>query len=132
MRISLTDVIAGSRSIPFTENEVRVAMDAVKVRRSKGADLCIGHPEFCESNADIFDAAQAGMMFFHSPHQLKGAFLFVKLDAGRGLLGGQKAVFASHVGSAIEADEWEVGTTFKMWGIAITSIGNVYRGYGFK
>ncbi|WP_333815806.1 hypothetical protein [Tabrizicola sp.] len=126
------DVVSGSRRIPFTENEVRTAMEAVKVRRGKGADLSIGHPMFSEGGAGVIEAAQDGMLFFFSPHQLKTAFLFLKLDAGRGLFGGQKAVFASYVASDLDADEWDVGVVFKMWGIAVTSIGNVYRGNGFK
>lgn len=132
MTRSLMEVVSGSRRISFTENEVRIAMEAVKVRRGKGSDLSIGHPKYSEGGAGVIRAAQDGMMFFYSPHQLMTGFLFVKLDAGRGLFGGQKAVFASYVASDLETDEWDVGVVFKMWGIAVTSMGNVYRGNGYK
>ncbi len=131
MTRTLMDVVSGSRPIPFTESEIRTAMEAVKVRRGKGSDLSIGHKKFGEGGAGVMKAAQEGLLFFHSPMLLKSAFLFVKLDAGRGLLGGQKAVFGSYIATDLEADEWEVGTVFKMWGIAVTSIGNIYRAYGY-
>jgi hypothetical protein len=102
------------------------------MRRSKGTDLVIGHPKFIESAEAFLGATQEGLMLLHSPHQLESAFLFVKLDAGRGLLGGQKAVFASYIASDLDADAWAPGAVFKMWAMAVTSIGNLYRHEGFQ
>ena len=131
MTRTLVDIVSGSRLIPFDEGEIRWALDNVEVRRRKGTDLNIGHPTLSVGANGFLEAARQGIVFLQSTDQLKAAFVFLKLDAGRGFLGGQKAVFASYFAEDIEADDWEVGTVFKMWGIATTSIGNIYRFYGF-
>lgn len=124
--------MSASRLLPFSELEVRAAMDNVKLRRSKGTDLSMGHPRFCPEGPEILQAAQEGVIFFHSPIQLEGAFLFAKVDAGRGLLGRQKAAFPSFVCGDLYLDSWQAGATFTSWITAITSIGNIYRGSGFR
>lgn len=126
------NIIEGARRVPFSEGEVRALIDAVKIRRTKGTDLSVGHPLFTREKDDVIEAANEGVIFLHSPEQLAAGFLFLKLDAGRGLFGGQKAVFASYVGTDLRQDEWEAGTTFKSWLIATTSIGNIYRSEGYR
>ena len=66
-----------------------------------------------------------------SPSQLNMNFLFLKCDGGRSFFGRHKAVYPSFVGSHRD-DGWIVGPTFKSYGLAITSIGNAYRGNGFR
>jgi hypothetical protein len=131
MTLALDDILLGSRLIPFSSTELRAAIEAVKVRRKKGSDLSVGHPVMNVNGSGVLEGANNGILFFHSPQQLQVAFLFVKLDAGRGLLGGQKAVFGSYISADLHEDDWGVGPVFKMWGIAVTSMGNVYRGNGF-
>lgn len=131
MELTLERITSGSRLIPFTEHELRAAMENVKLRRSKGTDLSIGHPRFCPDAQSTVDAANEGIIFLHSPVLLETCFAFTKADAGRGFFGGQKAVFPTYVSDDLYLDSWTPGSTFKSWVIALTSIGNVYRGNGF-
>lgn len=132
MYITFEHILAGTQILPFTAPEFSVAVETVNTRKNKGTDLSLGHPVFCPEFSQSVELAQNGVLLFHSPYQLECAFLFIKANAGRGLFGRQKAVYPSYVGSDFNLDEWAVGTTFKSWIMATTSIGNVYRGYGYK
>lgn len=132
MHQEVAQIIKTARTIPFTEPELRKAMDSIKVRKSKGTDLTFGHPHCTATGPEIIKSAMNGAIFLYSPEQLSAGFLFVKLDAGRSLFGGQKAVYASYYQSELHEDQWFAGTTFKSWMIALTSIGNIYRSEGYK
>ncbi|MGY0505418.1 hypothetical protein [Luteimonas sp. e5] len=57
---------------------------------------------------------------------LETDFVFLKLDAGRGLFGGQKYRVMSYVGT-VDLDELMPGSTFKSFAIALTAINNIHR-----
>ncbi|NKM65331.1 hypothetical protein GFL58_30920 [Rhizobium leguminosarum bv. viciae] len=125
------DIVRVTPRIPFTKTELEMAIGHVKDRRAKGHDLHTGHPTIASRGKDMVEAAEEGCFFYHSPEQLNAAWLFVKLNAGKGLLGGQKSVYASYFATDLLSDSWTAGPVFKMWAMAITSIGNIYRGYGY-
>ncbi len=126
------DILKSSPAIPFSENELRMAMDAIKLRVSKGSDLQFGHPAYVADPQAFVAAAKDGFVFMHSDDQLSAGFLFVKLSAGRSLFGKQKAVYASYTETILGDDNWAAGPVFRSWVQAITSIGNIYRAYGFS
>ncbi|WP_156937854.1 hypothetical protein [Mesorhizobium sp. LNHC221B00] len=103
----------------------------VKAGQAKGRDLILGAPGIATNLQEVLDLAGKGILVFSSEHQLQSSFLFTKNDAGRSFLGKQKAVYTSYV-NAFSDDEWAVGSVFRMWTFAMTSIGNVYRYKGYK
>lgn len=129
---NLEQIIGSARTLPFTQSEGYIALDTIKLRHAKGTDLSLGHPLYTHSLADYLEAANEGAILLHSPEQLSAGFLFIKSDAGRGLLGGQKAVYASYYGSELSEDAWFAGAIFKSFRIAATSIGNLYRAEGYR
>lgn len=125
------DVIEASPAVPFSEKELRLAMDNVNLRRSKGSDLQFGHPVYIFDTGEVVKSAQEGRIFMRSDTQLLSGFLFLKLNAGQTLFGKQKAVYASYIEPVLGVGEWTAGPVFKSWLTAITSIGNIYRANGY-
>lgn len=122
----LVDILKTTSRLSFSESEIRLLIDVTKKRHKQGHDLQLGDGLMMTGVADFMSAAGDGLCFLHSPNQLGIRFLFAKCNAGRGLLGGQKAVFNSYIQDSDE-EAWTIGATFKVWGIAATSIGNLYR-----
>ncbi|BCG94181.1 hypothetical protein MesoLj131a_30450 [Mesorhizobium sp. 131-2-1] len=91
----------------------------------------MGAPGIVDNGKQFVELAGEGIVIFTSQHQLNASFLFTKNDAGRSLFGNQKAVYTAYV-NGFNDDEWGVGSVFKMWTMAMTSIGNVYRHHGFS
>ncbi|MEI9426843.1 hypothetical protein [Mesorhizobium sp. Cs1299R1N3] len=129
--VSLDDIIRTSTRISFTENDLTVATSVLKAGREKGRDLVMGASGIAANGQEFLELASKGIVVFTSRHQLNASFLFTKNDAGRSLFGNQKAVYTAYVNS-FDDDEWAVGSVFKMWTMAMTSIGNVYRGNGYR
>jgi hypothetical protein len=131
MHQPMNKIVQNARRVAYTPVEMNMAVETTKMRKSKGTDLRLGHPRHVTDAKDFAEAAAEGIIFMHSPEQLSTCFMFVKLDGGRSLFGRQKAVYASYMGD-LHDDAWATGPVFKSWGIATTSIGNIYRGNGFR
>ncbi|TIX44111.1 MAG: hypothetical protein E5W97_02615 [Mesorhizobium sp.] len=129
--VSFDDIVRTSTRIAFTENDLTVAASVLKAGREKDRDLVMGATGIAANGQEFLDLANRGIVVFTSRHQLNASFLFTKNDAGRSLFGSQKAVYTAYVNS-FDDDEWAVGSVFKMWTMAMTSIGNVYRGNGYR
>lgn len=132
LSVTLEKLLDTVSPIPFDESEVRLALESVKTRYKKGSDLRFGHPRVANTPAELERFYQGGLLFLFSQSQLESGFLFVKLSAGKSLFGRQKAVYASYLESELGSGEWVAGPVFKMWAIAVTSLGNLYRGNGFE
>lgn len=131
MHIEAKQIEAITSRIPFTAREMKIAMEAVQTRRQKGTDLTLGDPADNRSEDAFAASLENGVMIMHSSAQLRKRFMFVKCNAGRSLFGRQKSVYASYL-AELDADDWMVGPVFKMWPIAVTSIGNIYRAEGYR
>jgi len=129
--VSFADIVRSTNRIPFNDNDFTVVTSVLKAGRAKGRDLVAGAPGITKSGGDFLDMASKGILVFTSLHQLQTSFLFTKNDAGRSLFGTQKAVYTSYVGG-LDDDEWATGSVFKLWTVAMTSIGNVYRHQGYR
>ena len=125
---TLDEILKTTSRLSYSQSEVRFLVDAVKTRHKKGHDLQLGDGLSMPGVPDFLTAAENGLCFLHSPKQLETRFLFVKCNAGRGLLGGQKSIFNSYIQNFGD-EKWSVGAAFKVWAIAATSIGNLYRAY---
>ena len=129
MFCTLDDILRTSLRLPFEEGELQFLVSFAKKCHGRGHDLRLGDRDN-HTNVDSFvDATKDGLCFSYSQSMLQTKFLFVKCSAGRGLLGGQKAAYGSYLQSFGE-ETWGIGPVFKSWSIAVTSIGNVYRGNG--
>lgn len=129
--MSFAEIVRATTRVAFNDNDLTVVSSVLKQGKDKGRDLAIGAPGIAESRQEVIELANKGIMVFTSQHQLQSSFLFTKNDAGRSFFGRQKAVYTSHV-NGFNDDEWAVGSVFKMWTIAMTSIGNVYRHQGYR
>jgi hypothetical protein len=126
----LEEIGRTTNRLPFNRVEMDVAISAVDRRRQQRHDLVIGDQIMVLDAKTMVEAAHEGFILFSSRVQLTSVFLFAKCNAGKGLFGGQKAVYVSYIRN-LDQEAWQIGTTFKSWPIAVTSIGNVYRGNGF-
>ena len=126
----LDDILKTTVRLPFTDQELKIFIDATKRRHSNGHDLRFGDGVLLTDKNEFLAATKDGLCFSFSPKQLEVRFLFVKCDGGKGLWGGQKAVYNSYL-QHFHEDTWAIGAVFKLWAIAATSIGNVYRGNNF-
>lgn len=124
------DILKTSSRLPFDERELKMLVSFTKKCLSRGHDLRLGSGKTPASVNDFIEGTNDGLCFSFSPGKLQTRFLFVKCSAGRGFFGGQKATYGSYLQSFGE-DKWGIGPIFKSWSVAITSIGNVYRGNGF-
>ena len=122
--IRLEDIAKTTKRIPFTNSEIEFAIILIKKNQAKGLRTTI-HPDF---TSDAKEYLREGM-FFISLEDANTDILFVKEDAGKGLLGGQKSTFSYYLGN-VYRDTFQPGGTKKSWSIAITSINNIYRGIG--
>ncbi|WP_429224186.1 hypothetical protein [Inquilinus ginsengisoli] len=120
-------IIGTTSRLPFTAFEVKILIEAMENGRSKGRDLAL-HPVYVNNFEEV---VSEGVIALSSPLQLQRDFVFVKVNAGRGFFGRQKAGYASFIGSVM-GDEFTPGAVFKSWMVAATSIGNVYRGMGLR
>jgi hypothetical protein len=105
----------------------------MKSNQSKGLDTCFSEAMYdgaASKEEGIQRHIDEGVLLVSSPVLLDTDFVFVKGDAGKGLFGGQKAVFHYYIGS-IGLNEFQPGATFKMWGLLVTGINNIYRNQGF-
>jgi len=129
---SISDIHESFSPIPFEKKEVQGAMTWVKKNLDRGNDLIIGHPVSGVVGDEVLSAANRGYFFMTSHIQLNASFLYLKLNAGTSLFGRQKAVYACFHEGPVGDGAWAPGPIYKSWLIAVTSIGNVYRGGGYR
>jgi len=73
-------------------------------------------------------ALDDGLLILTAP-DLESGFLFVKVDADRGIVGGQKAGVRSFIGSA-DRDAWRPAGDHRTVALAVASVINIYRHFG--
>lgn len=123
--ISLTDIHNATVRLPYTESDLQLVANYLANNQSKKLDTQLN--AMWEIFADDF--IKDGVIVISSPSQIERDFVFVKLNAGKGLFGGQKTLYGSYLGSVHE-DKFLPSTTFKFLGVALTSINNIYRSIG--
>jgi hypothetical protein len=127
---TLANALTTTSRIPFSEFEVKFTIEFLRISLSKGRDLQLGLLRDPLRHGEIESILKDGIFLIFS-RALEHDFVFLKCDGGRNFWGRQKSVFATYVGS--EADgELVVGATFTNWALALSSVGNVFRGYGLR
>mgnify|MGYP001404610680 CR=1 FL=1 len=105
--IRLEDIAKTTKRIPFKDSEIEFAITLIKKNQARGLQTTI-HPDF---TSDARAYIEEGM-FFISLEDADTDILFVKEDAGKGLLGGQKSVFSFYLGN-VYRDTFTPGGTKK-------------------
>ncbi|MCJ7995244.1 hypothetical protein J5N58_12235 [Rhizobium cremeum] len=128
--LTIEQIDQSTNRLPFSEKEIFTLIEFVKLSRKKGRDLQTGARNLAATAEHVLQLAQEEGIIAINSAILGMEVLFAKVDAGRSFFGGQKAAYISYVNTG--DDEWAVGTTFNSWPIAVTSIGNIYRGMGYR
>lgn len=121
---NLATIMETTRRLAFNQAEGEALLKHLKANRSKGLETGF-HPNVADNHRDIL---KDGVVMLGLA-ELGTSVLFVKVDGGRGLLGGQKSAYLSYVGGT-DGEEYMPGTTFRSWTVAVTSINNIYRNQG--
>lgn len=129
--IALTEILRTTNRLPFGDYERHCMTAFIEKSRQLGRDICIGTEAIGTTAEERVDLFRNGVLILSSPTILRTAFMFTKQDAGRSFFGRQKAAYTSYVGD-VDRDSWMVGSVFRNWNFALTSVGNVYRAKGHR
>ena len=122
--ININEIRRSTRRVPYTNGEVQMLVDFIKKNRAKG--LMTGmHPFMGGEPQAYIDDGILGVCLEDADADI----LYVKLEAGTGLFGGQKSNYSFFVGS-IHEEALMPGGTHKSWALAITAMNNIYRSIG--
>lgn len=121
---SLENVLASTRRIPFDSFDAQILLAYLQAAVRNGLDIKLD----ASNEKDMKEMFADGAMLLKS-ECLERCFLFLKIDAGRGLFGGQKTHVLSFLGH-IYKNELLAGPSFKSLAVAISSINNIFRGVG--
>ena len=116
--------IGTTNRLPISETEARQLITFVKTNDKHGLTVRL-HDAFA---GDILGRFEQGIVLLTSP-VLDSDFLFLKIDDGRGLFGGQKHRYLSGIGS-YNRDAFMPGASFGNLAFALTSINNLFRAEG--
>lgn len=129
-RTTLDAAYSSCIRLPFSTYELQFTLEWLKRCRAKNRDLQLGFLNSEYERGDTEEFMNDGVFVICSPHMLETGFVFFKCNAGKGIFGNQKAVYSSFIHDPHD-NLLTVGAIFKRWEIALSSIGNVYRGSGF-
>lgn len=121
MYTELRAILVATNRLPYTEMEARQVDEYIAMNRRKGLSTRV-IPE------DMGTSLASGILMINAP-ELMSDFLFIKINGGRGLFGGQKSSYLYYVGQSA-MDSWMPGGSAKMLLIAVTGINNIYRSQG--
>ena len=122
---SFDSFIRTTNRLPISDTEARQMITFIKTNDKHGLTVRL-HDAFAGQSLDTL---RRGILLLTSP-VLDSDFLFLKIDDGRGLFGGQKHRYMSAIGS-YNQDALIPGATFKNLLFALTSINNIFRSEGF-
>jgi hypothetical protein len=119
--VTLQAALSTTKRVPYSERDFSMLRAYKESVRDSNRDLVLHH----SMGGALQEAARNGYILLTCP-LLDTDFAFLKLDAGRGLFGGQKSRVMSYVGT-IDLDELMPGTTFANFAFALSSINNIHR-----
>lgn len=123
-RVSLGIILKTSKTLPYTYSEFENVISLINKNRARG--LNTGIDPIMERGVE--DCLARGVVAV-CLGEVDTSIVFIKQDAGKGLLGRQKAMYGTYL-SPIGQDSFLPGTTFKKWLVAVTAMNNIYRGEG--
>ncbi|MFV2053777.1 hypothetical protein [Aliiroseovarius sp. YM-037] len=126
-RCSLNEILKSANLLPFEQQHIQFLLSLVKKQYAKGLVVRF-HPLFSDSPQEAVAKMQDGIFVLTCP-QIQSDFVFTCENGGKGLFGGQKRVFKVFIGD-LELDDFTAANTFKSFGIAATSVNNIFRNEG--
>lgn len=121
---SFENIFTSSRRIPLTSFERQVLLGYLETAIRNGLDIKLD----ASSEDQVEEMLSDGVILLKS-ELLDRSFLLVKIDAGRGFFGAQKAHVLTFIGDSYK-DEFQAGPSLKSIAVALTSINNIFRGVG--
>ena len=117
---------------PFTDPEFHALFGNMKRLKKNGCDL-LWTPDITDSlNKDkgklLGKMVEQGYLTLTAP-QIGVRFLYLKVFAGKGMLWGKKIHFTVYQQDYDEKN-WTPLGTFKIWGLAVTGVNNIFRSEG--
>lgn len=124
---TLDEVLRTTRRVSFTPLQVEYIQAFVRSNRQQGLQTGIHSAMYAPDT----DYAADGLFMIVSP-EVNTIFLLVKLDAGTGLFGGQKAKFGVWMGpgDAGPGSPWVPGPVRSSLMVQVASINNIHRAAG--
>ena len=119
--VTLQDALNSTKRTAFTKLDLQMLHAYKGSVTNSNRDIVLHH----SMGGSLQQASESGYVIISCP-SLETDFAFFKLDAGRGLFGGQKSKVMSYVGT-VDLDELMPGTTFKNLAMALSSINNIHR-----
>ena len=119
----LDTILSTTNRLPFDDNDLRNLKEYMKMSRGKGYDISLA-PSLSGDTEAFQEALSQGFIILKSD-MLDTSFLFIKVNGGTGIFGGQKKKIISFIGSP---SEFTPDHVFNKFIIALTAINNIYRG----
>ncbi|PVA08447.1 hypothetical protein DC366_19235 [Pelagivirga sediminicola] len=126
-RCSLDEILRTAKLVPFEQKHIQFLISLIKKQSAKGLVVRF-HPLFAFTPQEALSKMRDGVFVLTCP-QIQADFVFLCESGGKGLLGGQKRVFRVFAGD-LEQDEFSAASSYKSFGIAATSVNNIFRSEG--
>ena len=131
-KASLKEILKVHMREPFSDPEFHALFGNMKRLKKNGCDL-LWTPDITDSlNKDkgklLGKMMQQGYLTLTAP-QIGVRFLYLKVFAGKGMLWGKKIHFTVYQQDYDEKN-WTPLGTFKIWGLAVTGVNNIFRSEG--
>ncbi|MGO3739206.1 MAG: hypothetical protein ACTJGG_07055 [Marinomonas foliarum] len=121
----LETILSTTNRLAFSTSDMKILLEYLKLSRNKGYDISLD-PSLNNGTDSFEQAISQGYLILRST-RLDTCFLFLNVNAGRGLFGGQKRKVMSFIGPS-EEFVFTPGHVFNKLIIGLTGINNVYRG----
>lgn len=122
---SLGEIMRSTNRRSFSPTEHRYILRFLETEARNGLVVRF-HPTM-EKN-DVLAALNQGILLLHCP-QIESDILFVKVNEGRGILGGEKSRFVNYISEPM-CDTFTAGCSHKHLMLGLTGINNIFRHHG--
>lgn len=119
-------VLESTRRVPFNGLDLEMLKAYKSAVAGTPRDVLLHH----SLKDEVKEALAEGFIVLQCP-RLETDFTFVKIDAGRGLFGGQKHRVSCYVG-VFDNNELMPGSTYRNLAIGLSAINNIHRSVGRK
>jgi hypothetical protein len=128
------DIIKVHMREPFDDGEIEFFLNNIKKLKKHNCSIYYTDDVSTGEEGDVVDAKRLmetlskGYLILTAP-QLQVRFLFVKVYGGKGIFWGKKIHYAAYQ-QRYDENIWTPLGNFKIWGLAVTGINNIFRSEG--
>ena len=119
---------------PFNDSEIQLFLNNIIKLKKKNCsiyytdDISTGKEGDAVDTKRLMETLSKGYLVLTAP-QLQVRFLFVKVYGGKGIFWGKKIHYAAYQ-QDYDEEIWMPLGNFKIWGLAVTGINNIFRSAG--